>query len=40
MHLVGELMAARLRQIPQSQRVSYWHHSTLALYSYVCLQRI
>ena len=34
------MVAARLQQIPQSQRISYWRHSTLALFSYACLNKI
>ena len=35
---VGELVKDKLKEIPRSTRVSYWHRATLCLYGYVCLK--
>ena len=37
---VGTIVRKRMVDIPRGRKVSYWHHATLNLFSYICYKEI
>ena len=40
LHHIRNMVLKRLRRVPVSTRVAYWHHSTGHLYRHVCFDKI